>query len=192
MPTIVITPSTGSVLTAADVNRQCRIDVGAEDAYLEDVLIPAVAAMFEQYTRHRLLTTGVQDTFAGWPRYGRLALAWGIASAVDAVTYLDADGQEQTLAPAAWYLEPGSAPGCIHLLAGGALPCLLEHPAAVRVRYQAGFGADAIAVPTEVKSWMLAHIAHFWDEGRKSTSSADLKPLPFIDHLIAAFCRPTI
>jgi hypothetical protein len=39
---------------------------------------------------------------------------------------------------------------------------------------------------------MLAHIAHFWDEGRKSTSSADLKPLPFIDHLIAAFCRPTI
>ena len=68
MASIVVTPSTGVVLTAADVKAQCRIDAGDEDSYIEGFLIPAACAAFEQRTRCRLLTTTLRQYAQQWPQ----------------------------------------------------------------------------------------------------------------------------
>lgn len=188
MPSIVITPNNGTVLTAADVAQHLAIEDEAHYPYLEAVLIPAVVAMFESHTRCRLLSTTMEDVLPGWPRTGRIDLAWGPVASVVSVQYLDAAGAPQVLPGSAYQ---ASADGSVYAAPWVSQPPMAEHPSALRVRYVAGFGADAAAVPRNVRLWLLAHAGDLF-ERRQAHAEARVERLPYIDNLIADYCRPTI
>jgi uncharacterized phiE125 gp8 family phage protein len=189
MASIVLQAASGAVLTLADVRQQCRIDGSDDDAYLEGVVIPGVCALFESETRHRLLTTVMQDRLPCWPRTGRIDLGWGHVQQVDEVTYLDAAGQLQTLPPTAYQVDPDGLPAAVHVAPGAALPSMQQHPAALRVRYTVGFGDEPADVPRDVRLWLLLHCAHFWNnrEAGFSASGNDMKPLLFAGGLISEY-----
>ncbi|WP_290646417.1 hypothetical protein [Aquabacterium sp.] len=189
MPSIVITPSTGSVLTFDEVAQQCRLDDDAERSYVEQVLIPSVSSMFEQYTRCKLLSTVMEDAHAEWPCSGRLDLAFGPVKEVSSVTYLDLAGASQILLASLYYVHSGSVRGVLHRL--DTLPSMKCHPAALRVRYTAGFGDTADDVPACVKHWMLAHIASFM-QNRESGGEAEFKVNSLFDGLIADYLYQSI
>ena len=54
---------------------------------------------------------------------------------------------------------------------------------AVRIRFVAGYGTPA-DVPAGIKHWMLLHIAAAY-ENRGALNERDMKPLAFLDTLIA-------
>lgn len=194
MASIVITPAVGWPLTAAEVKAQCRIDGAFEDAYIEDVLIPAVCLMFERETGCYLLTTVVEDRLPCWPRTGRIDLGRGEVSAITSVTYRDADGASQTLPEAAWQFDPSVQPASVYLAPGATLPSMQSHPAALRVRYVAGFGADGASVPRDARLWLLLHVGHFWinREAGYAAPGNDMKPLLYADRLIDQWRRVPI
>ncbi|RZI79809.1 MAG: hypothetical protein EOP38_24405, partial [Rubrivivax sp.] len=189
MASTVLQAASQAALTVAEVRQQCRIDGTDEDAYLEAIVIPAVCALFESETRHRLLTTTLQDTLPCWPRTGRIDLGWRVVQEVQEVTYLDASGQLQTLPPTAYQVDPTTLPASVYVAPAAALPSMLQHPAALRVRYVAGFGDAPADVPHNVRLWLLLHCAHFWNnrEAGFSASGNDMKPLLFTGGLISDY-----
>ncbi len=186
MPSIVLQAASVAALPVEVVRQQCRIDGTEDDAYLQDVVIPAVCALFETETRHRLLTTTMQDHLPCWPRTGRIDLGWGTVQQVAEVTYLDAAGRLQTLDTAAYQVDPVSVPAAVHAAPGASLPSMQRHPSALRVTYTAGFGDDPEDVPPNVRHWLLLHCAHFW-ANREAAAGNDMKPLLYADDLISAF-----
>lgn len=189
MASTVLQGASVAALTVEEVRQQCRIDGDDEDAYLQGIVIPAVCALFESETRHRLLTTTMQDSLACWPRTGRIDLGWGRVREVEAVTYLDVAGQLLTLQPEAYQVDASGLPGSVYAGPGWMPLAMQKHPAALRIRYTAGFGDNPADVPHNVRLWLLLHCAHFWNN-RESGFSApgnDMKPLLFAASLIEPY-----
>jgi uncharacterized phiE125 gp8 family phage protein len=191
MVSVVITPSELVALQAADVRQQCRIDDTAEDQYIDQVLIPAVCALFEERTQCKLFNAICEDRLPAWPRTGRIDLGFGVVRSVQSITYLDADGVSQVLDASAYQALPDAVPGEVHLAPGQSAPTMLAHPAALRVRYVAGVAVAPASLPRDVRLWLLLHVAHFWTN-REAGQSAKLEPLLHADGLISAYLRNPI
>lgn len=190
MVSIVVTPSTGAVITAADVKAQCRIDAGDEDSYIDSFLIPTACAAFEQRTRCKLLATTLWQYAEGWPLSGRLDLDWGVVSEVADVRYLAPGGTEVVLPSTAWATLPATAGmTSLYLLPGAQLPSLADHPAAVRINYKAGWALPA-NVPPAVKTWLLGYVAYLW--GFRGDEDKAPPPPERLDIFIADLIRPII
>ena len=190
MASVIITPAAGYAIDIEQVHQQCRIDDEVEDAYIAGVLIPGVCGLFEQETGCKLLTTVIEDRLPCWPGTGRIDLRWGQLQAVASISYLDVAGDLQVLDPGLYQVDATTLPGEVHRAPGKPLPAMLQHPSALRVRYSAGFGDTAEAVPPNARLWLLAHVAHF--VANREATASKLDPLPFVANLIAAWQRVSI
>ena len=99
-------------------------------------------------------------------------------------------GDLQVLDPGLYQVDATTLPGEVHRAPGKPLPAMLQHPSALRVRYSAGFGDTAEAVPPNARLWLLAHVAHF--VANREATASKLDPLPFVANLIAAWQRVSI
>lgn len=182
MPTIKITDAAEEWITRADAKVHLRLDADqtAEDGLI-DTLIKAVRLACEARCNRTLITTTwerVQDAFTD-----AVELPWPRVIAVSSVKYIDLDGVEQTLDPADYQLDKDSEPGWVVPAYEKAWPDTRDQANAVRVRYTAGYGADASAVPEDLKLWMKLQLAHFWKH-REAAAAGGLQPLPYADALL--------
>jgi len=77
---------------------------------------------------------------------------------VVSIKYLDAAGDEQTLARSVYGVDPSTQPGVVHLKRGQAWPATFDERNAVVIRFVAGYGDNAEAVPQRLRSAMKLHI----------------------------------
>jgi uncharacterized phiE125 gp8 family phage protein len=82
---------------------------------------------------------------------------------VTSVKYLDPDGAEQTLSADAYRVVPDDDGGMIALKPGENWPAVLCGPAAVTIRFVAGYDT----VPAEIRSEIVATAAWWFDERGK-------------------------
>lgn len=190
MASVIITPADGYPIDVEAVRQQCRIDTEDEDGYITDVLIPAVCAMFEELTGCRLLSTVMEDRLPGWPRSGRIDLAWGKVQGVTGVTYLDAEGAWQTLDPSLYQVNADALPGEVHRSSACLAPAIKCGPTSLRVRYTAGLAAEPAGLPPNARLWLLLHVGHFY--ANREASASELKPLLYANGLISAWQRTSI
>lgn len=102
---------------------------------------------------------------------------------VESVTYLDLNGVPRTMAPSEYVVTTGS-PGRLGVPFGGTWPVTLPQIGAVTVRFTAGYGPDAAAVPPNVKAAVLLMVGHLY-ENREAVTAGTLSALPLgIDHLL--------
>jgi uncharacterized phiE125 gp8 family phage protein len=80
---------------------------------------------------------------------------------VTAITYVDDDGETQTLAPSDYLVDDKSSPSRITPAYGLSWPVTRQQHNAVTVQFIAGYG-DASAVPGKIKDWMKLRIATLW------------------------------
>lgn len=104
---------------------------------------------------------------------------------VTSVQYLDAEGTLQTVAAADYVVDTQSEPGRLLPLAGS-WPATAAHPQAVTIVYTAGY-ANAAAVPTPIKQWMLLAIGDLFEQRQRSSDKPAL-PQDFADGLLAPHC----
>jgi hypothetical protein len=81
---------------------------------------------------------------------------------VASVTYLDASGASQVLSPSAYVVAPG-APGRLSPAFGQVWPNTYPVPAAVSVRFTAGYGPDASTAPEPFKQAILMYLTDLYE-----------------------------
>lgn len=159
MPLQLITPPQAEPLTLAEVKAQIRQDASVDDAYLGQVIIPAVRDRCELATRRQLLTATWDLLLDRFPACGFLELPKAPLASVTYVKYYDTGGTLQTLTVTTDYLVqapsgPRAVRGRVSLPFAGTWPTTLEQRGAVIVRFVAGYGA-AVDVPPLLKQAML-------------------------------------
>lgn len=85
------------------------------------------------------------------------------AFSVEAVRYMDVDGQMQTLDPTDYYVDKVTRPAYIVPARGKAWPATADHVNAVVVEYTSGYGPDHTTVPDAANLYILARLAELFD-----------------------------
>jgi uncharacterized phiE125 gp8 family phage protein len=102
---------------------------------------------------------------------------------VTSVKYIDAAGVEQTMDAADYLVDVHDEPARITPAFGLAWPIARLQPAAVTVRFVAGYGDAASDVPHNIKHWIKLAAQSLY-ENREMDSEAAIKRLGFADSLL--------
>lgn len=167
-------------VTVAEAKTRLRIDGTADDADV-DLMIQAATEMAKASTRRSIATDTWRLTLDAFPE--AIQLLYPPIVAVSSITYVDQNGDTQTLSSAAWSLDAASEPGWVLPAAGTVWPATMETANAVTVNYTAGFG---LACPSPIKQFILLHVGHMY-RSREAASDKALQSLPFVDALLDAF-----
>lgn len=173
-------------VTLAEAKVQCRVDT---DLTAEDDLLSALISTAREMAEHEIGRALINQT---WERVldafpaAEIELGMPPVSSIVSVTYIDAAGDSQTLASAAYTLEPDLPPGWLLPAEGYEWPDTLDTANAVRVRFTAGYGAAASAVPASIKSWILLRVGTLYQHRSEIAAGISVTALPggFADRLL--------
>lgn len=84
---------------------------------------------------------------------------------VDAISYIDSDGDAQTIDLQTVTVEGigDAASAILRPASGTSWPSTYDHPEAVAITFTAGYGATAADIPAPVKQALLLDIAHMFE-----------------------------
>lgn len=170
----LVTAPTAEPLLLSEVKAFARVDGQADDAVL-DALISMARLTFEGKDAWfgRALMTQTWDLFL--PRFpcgpddptldGLIGIRVPLPplQSVTSVKYLDTAGVEQTVSASDYVLDTKSEPGRIVPAYGKTWPSTRETVNPVAVRFVAGYGANASAVPKDIREWLKATVAFLFE-----------------------------
>ena len=156
--------STAEPLSLTDAKHHLRVDTTDDDTYIS-ALIVAAREYAESFLGRKLMTgtlTQYFDSFSDAMELKRPPLA-----SVTSITYVDADGETQTLADTVYDVDITVEPGLARLAYGQSWPTTRDVYNAVTITHVVGYSADATSVPDGIKTAVKMLVAH-WYEHRES------------------------
>ena len=120
---------------------------------LIDGMIKAARRQAESFLGRSLITQTWAMDLDRFPP-GTIEVPRPPLQAVENIVYVDADGQTQTLPPAAYRVDENSAPGRLTPAYGTAWPATRPVSNAVTVTFTAGYGDTPDEVPDDVRAAM--------------------------------------
>lgn len=178
-------PSDTEPVSLAEALAHLRIDSGDEDALISS-LVTAARTYAENYCNRAFITQVWDLVLDAFPR-DILELPKAPLQDIEEVVYIDHAGAEQTLAASQYKVDTITDPGRIAPAYGEAWPVTRGEPNAVRIRFSAGYGGVATAVPAPIKHAILLLVAHLF-ENREAARDGAWSRLPFgVDALLSPY-----
>ncbi len=183
MPAVLITPPAVEPVTLAEAKAHLYVTHIDDDA-----LIGAYISAAREDAEHRLQRALVSQTWElaldAFPAV--IVLPMAPLSSVTSIKYLDGNGVEQTLAPAAYAVDTAAEPGAVVPAYGLAWPATRAERNAVRVRYVAGYGADGSLVPASIKAWIKLRVGALYENRESAVAGQPIQAAPrdFADGLL--------
>jgi uncharacterized phiE125 gp8 family phage protein len=185
-----VTAPTAEPVTVAELRTHSRIDDITEEGPLLVRLIKAARRWCEAFLSQSMVNTTFDltlDCFPAWEiRLPRCPL-----QSVTSITYIDANGDSQTVSSSDYIVDTKTKPGRITPAFGDSWPSTQSRINAVTVRFVAGYGAAASAVPDEWKQAILLLAGHWYgnrEAGLVGTISKEIefgvKNLLWMDRLV--------
>lgn len=195
----LITAATTLAVSVARAKERLRIDEADDDNDIE-ALIRAAAGVTEHRAGVTLQESAWELRLPCWPHGPHSCISIPIAPVreITGVSYLDEDGNEQTIAQGAdtWNWERTPEGAVLWFASGFDFPDLAEHPFAVRVQLGAGFDDPAesgsgddpeLSLPASAETAVLFLVGH-WFENREAVAGKQTYPVPStFDLLIEGF-----
>jgi len=163
-------------VTLDEARKQVEVVGGHHDAHLTR-LIKAATAQAEKYTGRAFISQVWQLTLDAFPDYA-IRLPRPPAISVDSITYVDADGDTQTLDSSTYRADLTRSPAEITTAYGETWPSTRPVSAAVTVTYTAGYGTNWASVPEEARQAIVLLVAEWFAHREPNVEGAQPKPLP--------------
>ena len=186
-PQLVTAPA-AALLTASEVKAQVRVDFSDDDTLLTR-LIGAVTSHLDGWSgvlgRCLIRQTWRQD-FCNWGAV--LRLPFPDVSAITSVTYVDANGEQQTVDSGSYQIAEDHVSSFVRFKNAFSWPSLSADVAApVSVTFTAGYGTEASSVPDMIRHAAIMLVAA-WYEDREGRGIVP----DHVDRMLAPFRRVRI
>lgn len=158
MKITLTTAPTDDAVGLQEMQDHSRVRTHDEDAVLQRLLKGAQRSA-EGFLRRKLITQTWTQYFDGFD--DPLELRFPPLSSVTSVTYLDTDGDEQTLATTVWEASEENGIGVVRRKYDQVWESTRSHRDVVWVLFVCGYG-DPEDVPEPIKSAIRIHAAHFF------------------------------
>jgi uncharacterized phiE125 gp8 family phage protein len=177
-----------TAISVADLKLHSRISGDSEDSLLA-VYIAAAEAQLQEERQLQLITATYTYTLDKWA--DTIALPIVPVQSVDSITYIDADGDTQTL-DSGQYQTSGIGydhyPATIKPAYGCSWPTVRDAPEAITVSFTAGYGDGADeygdTTPADLRAALLLSAADKY-EWREATSPVSATTLVAYQNLIS-------
>ena len=188
--TLISAPST-EPLTLAEAKLFLRVDTTAENALITGMIV-AARQFVETYTRRSLVTQTWDCKYQGFMDTRRpLYVPHAPLQSVTSITYLDEDGDAQTLDSSYYSVRTFSGPtagrGYVDLNDDIALPSLYTdalYPVTMRV--VCGYGAAA-AVPDGLKAALYLMLGDLYEQRQETMTSVSSKTQTTMERLMSPY-----
>lgn len=175
MTSTLITPPASAAVDLASAKAELKVDGDYLDASIA-AWIDGITAHAEHLTGRSFVQQTWRTTLPAFPAEIRLPSSPLIA--ISSVKYIDQDGAEQTLDPAAYtvdgeYLLPAY---------GTTWPATRMQAGAVKIEGTFGYGADHNAVPSGIRLYIMAKLVEQFDPAARVEK--DTVQASFIDRLL--------
>ena len=198
MPLQLITPPALEPVSLDEVKHHLRVDIEDDDALIT-ALITAARQAAESITQRQLMPATHRLVLDGFVRpQGRAS--GGCASmlpshvllltpcpvrSVNAVQYLDMNGQVQALDTNDYVVDLACEPARVTPAFGQVWPAALPQIGVVTVSFDTGY-ADKDAVPEGIKAWIKLRVGAMYAHREEitATTRGRLDSLPFVDGLL--------
>jgi uncharacterized phiE125 gp8 family phage protein len=168
---VAVTPPAGYPVTLAEAKAQLNYGGADQDALIGGLVAAATLHLDGRsgVLGRSLLTQAWELRLDQFPRStrGRIELPLPPLQSVTSVRYIDDSGQEATLDPASYVVEPWHLRGRIRPAYGTVWPTARDEDGAVRIRFVSGYG-DAADVPQPIKH-AIQLLVGTWFRDREAT-----------------------
>lgn len=168
----VITPPAVEPVELADAALWIRYDQSLQNPVIT-ALITAARIDVETWTNRTLIQTEYEYYLPNF--CGVMEIPTSTVIDVSSITYLDANGTEQTLDPTIYGLDNISIRNKVYLLPEMSFPSVQVQPNAVKITFTAGFGLAKTDVPENLRYGLLMRLAELY-EYRETNTSAPRQP----------------
>lgn len=157
-------------ITSSEVKNQARVDTTADDTTIARLIKAATGAIDGPYGIGICLVEQTWElTLDRFPLVFQLPL-YPVLS-VESITYIDENGDEQTLAASVYRVDTHSNPARITLAWNQTWPSARLLANAVTVTFKAGYAPDEASSPTDyranipedLRQALIATVAHWYD-----------------------------
>ncbi len=172
-------------VTTAQAKAQLNVDFDTDDTYI-DLLVAAARTTVENHTQRGLINQTWTLKLDDFP--DTFTLPRAPLSSVTSITYIDGDGNSQTLATSVYDVDTQSEPGRVLLAYGQTWPTTRDQVNAVTVTYVVGYGSAASSVPEPFKHAIKLLVAHWYHQREAVTSNSAPREVPFtVDALLTPY-----
>lgn len=178
----LVTPAAAAVLTDAEVKSHLRVDGAEFDAALPG-WIAAATQRAQSELRRQLINATFDMHLDGFAPCIEVPLG---AHTLTSVKYYDEAGILQTLSSTRYVADLARKPGRLLCADGDTWPTVQRRPNAVQIRFIAGYGASAAAVPDAIKSWMKMQIGSMKKFAEAAVTGVSVSEVPnrWVDGLL--------
>ena len=173
--TLITAPALEPV-SLAEAKLHLRVDGADEDALITSLIV-AARRQAEHELGRALITQTWELTLDEFPA-ADIQLPMLSTLGIESVKYLDADGIEQTVAPADYALDAATTPGWVLLAADASWPGTYAGANAVKVRFTAGYGPAAADVPANVVAYIKLQIGALYKHREAFAAGVQVAELP--------------
>lgn len=177
-----ITAPSVALFTTAEAKAQLRVTSSAEDALI-DRMVAAATEEAEHLMGRAVLEQQWLLTLDEFPT--RIDLLMPPLKQVDTVKYVEpVAGALTTLSAPSYQVLTGSdyCAGIVPVY-GTSWPTTRAQPEAVQVTFTTGY-ANAAAVPSPIKQWVLARVASFYKHREQWTAGYAIERNEHVDHVL--------
>lgn len=173
MPLVLQTAPTVEPVTSTEAKAHLRVTTTDDDTYITTLI--SVARKHVETITNRALINQTWDYFLDdFPTKDRIVIPLSKLSSVTSVKYTDSDNAQTAFASGSYIVDTNTDPGQIVLAYGESWPSYTPRPInAVEIRFVAGYGAAASAVPEGIKQAILLLISH-WYENREPVNIGNI------------------
>ena len=157
------TPPAETPISLSEAKQHLRVLHDDDDEYI-GLLIDAATKHIEGregILGRALVSQSWEHRIDRFPECDRFELPFPPLQSVSSITYVDTDGNIQTLSGDVYSVETATLTGMVCLKFEQSWPGVRQEPFAVRIAFVAGYGAAA-AVPETLKSGMKLLIGHWY------------------------------
>ena len=157
MPIEVVSVVSGDVISLEEIKQYVQVPT-SEDNSLLQALIRSSVIETQRQTSRKLLITTCNLWLSSFPTQNSpITLPFPPLVSVTEITYVDGDGNEQTLDPDDYFEDSKSSPGRVLLDSSAAWPGtqsvgIAGHPHPVKVQFTCGYGTTPSQIPDDFKT----------------------------------------
>lgn len=140
----------------------------SDEATTVELMITAVRERAEAITRRALVTQSWKLTLDAFPYTANpINLPLPPLQTVDSITYIDSNGDQQTLDPLSYRVGTSGEPGYVKPAYGLYWPITLNDTDVVEINFTCGYGpiapATSLNVPKGIIQWCLINVANLFE-----------------------------
>lgn len=172
-------PPASEPVTLAEAKAHLRLEHPLDDVTVTSLIV-AAREYVEEYLWRALISQTWDLTIDAFPVFGGdIPLAKGDVQSVTHVRYDDPAGVEQTLASSKYIVDGYPPPRLVLRRAETGWPETTEDALAVRIRFVAGYGATAAAVPQAIKQAILLLVSQLYEHRTPEVTGAVIGQVKF-------------